>query len=178
MGNHRLIRHRPFYILSLILLLNACAAPLLLLTPQGQLMWALLKPLVGLDPNDVGLFEQPIIKDRMQTLLGSQYNNTMKVLTTATEIQQQGPLFYVIANHSPIPEYAEKAGLVWNADTNQMALMLLTGGSPQIIAEKLLSKKIEDTSREQLASIIPVWPTELQALAEQAAAVEKTIEGH
>ena len=33
-------------------------------------MWALLKPLVGLDPNDVGLFEQPLIKNRMQELLG------------------------------------------------------------------------------------------------------------
>jgi len=47
-------------------MLNACVAPLLLMSPQGQLMWALLKPLVGLDPNDVGLFFNPIFQLLLQ----------------------------------------------------------------------------------------------------------------
>ncbi len=169
MGNLRRSRYRPIFLLSLILMLNACAAPLLLMSPQGQLMWALFKPLVGLDPNDMGLFEQPLIKDRMQALLGSQYENTMQVLSTATEIQQQGPLFYVIANHSPIPEFAEEAGLVWNADTNQLAIMLVTGGSPQIIAEQLVDKKMAIFGGEQVAGLAPIWPSELMGFAELAA---------
>ena len=175
MGKHPLIR-RSFYLLCLTLLLNACAAPLLLMTPQGQLMWALLKPLVGLDPNDVGLFEQPIIKSRMQSLLGSQYGNTMKVLSTATEIQQQGPLFYVISNHSPIPEYAEKAGLVWDADTNQMAMVLLGGGSPQIFAEKLVKEQLDKEGNKQLAVITPKLPTELQDSINAAKALQDAIQ--
>jgi hypothetical protein len=149
------------------LLLNACAAPLL---------WAFMKPMVGLDPNDVGLFEQPFVKDRMQAMLGDNYDATMKILATADKIQQQGPLYYVISNHSPIPEIAEKAGFVWNSDNNQMAVMLLTGGSPQIFAEKLVQDTLKnkvndkvqeaeasakDAAKEQMASLVPLWPTEL-----------------
>ncbi|MGL6011370.1 MAG: hypothetical protein ACRC0J_07640, partial [Shewanella oncorhynchi] len=74
---------RCLHIVWLALMLNACVAPLLLMSPQGQLMWALLKPLVGLDPNDVGLFEQPLIKNRMQELLGKNYDTTLSLLKTA-----------------------------------------------------------------------------------------------
>ena len=59
-------------ILLIGLLLSGCVAPLLA-GAQSQLMWALLKPLVGFDPNEVDLFEQPLIKDRMQPLLGEHY---------------------------------------------------------------------------------------------------------
>jgi hypothetical protein len=171
LGNTRFIPHK-LHIIWLVFLLNACAMPLLLLSPQGQMMWALMKPLVGLDPNDVGLFEQPMIKGRMQAILGPQYGNTMKILATADEIQQQGPLYYVISKHSPIPDIADKAGFVWNAENNQMAVMLLTGGSPQVFAEKLLkdtvNAKVEQTQeqikqagKDQLTKQVPLWPTEL-----------------
>ncbi|WP_434926430.1 hypothetical protein [Shewanella sp. HL-SH2] len=176
MGNTRLIRNK-LHLIWLVFLLNACAMPLLLLSPQGQMMWALMKPLVGLDPNDVGLFEQPMVKDRMQAILGPQYGNAMKILATADEIQQQGPLYYVISNHSPIPDIADKAGFVWNADNNQMAVMLLTGGSPQIFAEKLVkdtvNTKVEQTQeqitqagKDELVQQVPLWPTELTAIIE------------
>lgn len=123
------------------------------MTPQGQLMWALMKPLVGLDPNDVNLLEQPLIKDRMENLLGENYGTAVSLLKTADEIQQQGPLFYLVSKHTPVPELAEKAGFVWNSETNQMAVMMLTGGSPTVYAETLLNDKAE--------KVIPSWPTEL-----------------
>lgn len=143
---------RCLNIIGLALMLTACVAPLLLISPQGQLMWALLKPLVGLNPNDVGLFEQPLIKDRMHSLLGDNYDTTMSLLKTAEKIQQEGPLFYLVSTYTPVPEMAEKAGLVWNSQNNQMAVMLMTGGAPLVIAEQL---------NQQAENVIPSWPKEL-----------------
>ncbi|MGI2134469.1 hypothetical protein [Shewanella baltica] len=143
---------RCLHILWLALMLNACVAPLLLMSPQGQLMWALLKPLVGLDPNDVGLFEQPLIKNRMQELLGKNYDTTLSLLKTADKIQQEGPLIYLVSTYTPVPEMAEKAGLVWNSDTNQMAVMLMKGGAPLVISEQFSN---------QTEKRVPSWPKEL-----------------
>ncbi|MCH1929131.1 hypothetical protein L9G16_02945 [Shewanella sp. A25] len=158
---------RCLNIIWLALMLNACVAPLLLLSPQGQLMWALLKPLVGLNPNDVGLFEQPLIKDRMQALLGDNYDTTMSLLKTADKIQQEGPLFYMVSNYTPVPEMAEKAGFVWNSDTNQMAVMLVTGGAPKIISEQLAN---------QTEKLVPSWPTELADYTDPQKLQQKAIE--
>lgn len=115
-------------------------------------MWALLKPLVGLDPNDVGLFEQPLIKNRMQELLGKNYDTTLSLLKTADKIQQEGPLIYLVSTYTPVPEMAEKAGLVWNSDTNQMAVMLMKGGAPLVISEQFSN---------QTEKLVPSWPKEL-----------------
>ena len=115
-------------------------------------MWALLKPLVGLDPNDVGLFEQPLIKNRMQELLGKNYDTTLSLLKTADKIQQEGPLIYLVSTYTPVPEMAEKAGLVWNSDTNQMAVMLMKGGAPLVISEQFSN---------QTEKRVPSWPKEL-----------------
>jgi hypothetical protein len=154
---------RAWY-LAVIFLLSGCIAPALLFSPQGQLMWALLKPLVGLDPNEVNLFEQPLIKNRMQSLLGENYDTTVSLLKTANEIQQEGPLFYLVSRHTPIPLLAEKAGFVWNADTNQMAVLLVTGGAPQIFAEHI---------NKQAEQLIPSWPKELADYADPAALQQK-----
>jgi hypothetical protein len=86
-------------------------------------------------------------------------------------------LYYVISKHSPIPDIADKAGFVWNAENNQMAVMLLTGGSPQVFAEKLVkdtvNAKVEQTQeqikqagKDQLSQQVPLWPTELTAIIE------------
>ncbi|WP_297893361.1 hypothetical protein [Shewanella sp.] len=158
---------RGLHIVWLALMLNACVAPLLLMSPQGQLMWALLKPLVGLNPNDVGLFEQPLIKDRMQALLGDNYDTTMSLLKTADKIQQEGPLFYMVSTYTPVPEMAEKAGFVWNSDTNQMAVMLLTGGSPKIISEQFT---------DQAEKLVPSWPKELVDYTDPQKLQQKAIE--
>ena len=48
----------------LSLMLSACVAPLLMMSPTSQLMWALLKPPVGVGPNEATLFVQPPIKGR------------------------------------------------------------------------------------------------------------------
>ncbi len=153
LGKWILIPCRPIHFLWWVLFLNACAAPLLLLSPQGQLMWALLKPLVGLDPKEVNLLKQPIIESRMAPLLGEHYTTAVALLDTANEIQQQGPLYYLVSNYTPVPELAEKAGLVWNAETNQMAVMLITGGSPTVFAEQVLNQQMEQ--------VVPTWPKEL-----------------
>ncbi|HGY5239508.1 TPA: hypothetical protein ACNV64_004228 [Aeromonas salmonicida subsp. pectinolytica] len=134
----------------LSLMLSACVAPLLMMSPTSQLMWALLKPLVGFDPNQANLFEQPLIKDRMTAILGPNYDSTMQLLKTANELQQEGPLFYVVSRYAPMPEVAKQAGMVWNSQTNQMSVMLLKGdGTPQVFGENL-------------AASAPSWPSEMQ----------------
>lgn len=111
----------------LSLMLSACVAPLLMMSPTSQLMWALLKPLVGFDPNEVNLFEQPLIKDRMTAILGPNYDSTMQLLKTADKLQQEGPLFYVVSEYAPVPDIAKQAGMVWNSQTNQMSVLLQKG---------------------------------------------------
>ncbi|WP_323885097.1 hypothetical protein, partial [Aeromonas hydrophila] len=134
----------------LSLMLSACVAPLLMMSPTSQLMWALLKPLVGFDPNEANLFEQPLMKDRMTSILGPNYDSTMQLLKTANELQQEGPLFYVVSRYAPVPDVAKQAGMVWNSQTNQMSVMLLKGdGTPQVFGENL-------------AAGAPSWPTEMQ----------------
>ncbi|WP_445396731.1 hypothetical protein [Zobellella sp. An-6] len=132
---------------ALSLLLSACVAPMLAMGP-GQLMWALLKPMVGLDPNTTNLFEQPVIKTRMTGLLGPHYDTTVNLLRTATELQQEGPLFYLASRYNP-QEGAERAGLVWNSETNQMAALLNTGEQTKVFTES-------HTGRAA------VWPSAMQ----------------
>ena len=140
----------------LSLMLSDCVAHLLMMSPTSQLMWALLKPLVGFDPNEANLFEQPIIKDRMTSILGPNYDSTMQLLKTANELQQEGPLFYVVSRYAPMPDVAKQAGMVWNSQTNQMSVMLLKGdGTPQVFGENL-------------AAATPSWPTEMQGWQAQA----------
>ncbi|MEI8613621.1 hypothetical protein P4S54_07940 [Shewanella sp. PP-He15 brown] len=158
---------RCLHILWLALTLNACVAPLLLMSPQGQLMWTLLKPLVGLDPNDVGLFEQPLIKNRMQELLGKNYDTTLSLLKTADKIQQEGPLIYLVSTYTPVPEMAEKAGLVWNSDTNQMAVMLMKGGAPSVFSEQFSN---------QAQKLVPSWPKELADYTDPQKLQQKALE--
>jgi chemotaxis protein histidine kinase CheA len=134
----------------LSLTLSACVAPLLMMSPTSQLMWALLKPLVGFDPNEVNLFEQPLIKDRMTDILGPNYDSTMQLLKTANELQQEGPLFYVVSRYAPVPDVAKQAGMVWNSQTNQLSVLLQKGdGTTQAFGENL-------------ADTAPLWPTTMQ----------------
>lgn len=130
-------------------------------------MWALLKPLVGLNPNDVGLFEQPLIKNRMQELLGKNYDTTLSLLKTADKIQQEGPLIYLVSTYTPVPEMAEKAGLVWNSETNQMAVMLMKGGAPLVISEQFSN---------QTEKRVPSWPKELADYTDPQKLQQKALE--
>ena len=105
------MRSRPLAaILALTLLLTACV-PALVMPSTTQLMLALLRPLVGLDPNAVNLYEQPLIKSRMTALLGEHYTTALTLLRTADALQREGPLFFVVSRYTPVPELAERAGL-------------------------------------------------------------------
>jgi hypothetical protein len=146
-------------VLAMSVLLSACVGALVA-KAGTQLLLSLMKPMVGFDPNAGGLFEQPLIKDRMVAFLGPQYEPAMQLIKTADTLQQEGPLFYVVSRYTPVPELAEKAGFVWNSETNQMALMLVTGGSPTVIAEKIVATQT-DRLAEQL---VPQWPGELQSV--------------
>ena len=132
-------------------------------------MWSFLKPLVGFDPNEVNLFEAPMIKNRMTSLLGEKYEPTMKLLRTAQSIQQEGALFYVASRYAPEPvkNITDKAAMVWNADTNQMAVLLIKDGTPEIISEQIEGSK---------QAISAVLPTELQQAFEQAKAAKNVLE--
>jgi hypothetical protein len=135
------------------LLLTGCIAPALLMTSQAQLLGELMRPLVGFNPLDVNLFENPLIRDPMVALMGeSNYRTAVTLLNTATAIQQQGPLFFVVSEHSPLPHLAEKAGFVWNSDHNQMAILLVSGGKTEIFHQV-----VEGAA----GKVIPSWPKEL-----------------
>lgn len=149
----------------LSLMLSACVAPLLMMSPTSQLMWALLKPLVGFDPNEANLFEQPLIKDRMTAMLGPNYESTMQLLKTADELQQEGPLFYVVSRYAPVPDVAKQAGMVWNADTNQLAVMVQKGdGATQVFGENL-------------TAATPTWPSAMQGWQSQATPAATALTG-
>ncbi len=150
--------------------LSACVSSLLIGNRlQSKLMWTLLKPLVGFDPNEVNLFEAPLIKNRMTSLLGDKYEPTMKLLRTAQAVQQEGALFYVASRFAPSPvkEITDKAAMVWNADTNQMAILLIKDGTPEIISEQIEGSK---------QAITPMLPKELQSAYEQAKAAKNVLE--
>lgn len=152
------------------LCLTACVSSLLIGNKvQSKLMWSFLKPLVGFDPNEVNLFETPMIKNRMTKLLGDKYEPTMKLLRTAQEIQQEGALFYVASRYAPpkVQAITDKAGMVWNADTNQMAVVLIKDGTPQIFSEQIENAK---------EKITPVLPKELQNAYDNAVEKKKELD--
>lgn len=152
------------------LFLSACVSSLLIGNQlQSKLMWSFLKPLVGFDPNEVNLFETPMVKDRMTAILGDKYEPTMKLLRTAQEIQQEGALFYVASRYAPpqVQAITDKAAMVWNADTNQMAVMLIKDGVPDILSEQV------EGAKEKLT---PVLPKEVQAAYDQAQAARAMID--
>jgi len=151
-------------VLALVLGLAGCVAPVLLMPDSSQVIWALLKPLVGFDPNTVNLWEQPVIRQRMTTLLGARYAPVMQIIRTANELKQEGPLFYVVSRFTPVPDIADKAGLVWNKDTNQFAALLHKDGVTEILSEKLHTAVVERATAE-VQQRWPQWPTELAPLA-------------
>ncbi len=159
-------------ILTLIACLLTGCLTQILVSASKEVMWRLLTPMIGLDPNQTNLLEQPLIKDRMTAFLGPQYEPVISLLKTADELQKEGPLFYVVSRYTPVPEYAEKAGFVWNSETNQMAVMLVTGGSPTIIAEKLIEKQVN----AKVAEFVPQWPGELQSILDADALKKQATE--
>ena len=168
-----LSKMRVAYLLKILLigcLLTGCVAPLLA-GAQSQLMWALLKPLVGFDPNEVDLFEQPLIKDRMQPLLGEHYGTAVSLLKTANEIQQEGPLFYVLSNNPVTGPAANKAGFLWNSQTNQMAILLKEQGKTTVFSEA-----VKSTTDGALSKNVPEWPTAMQSLLDPAALQQQVVD--
>ena len=206
---------RLFLPAVLCLALSACVSSLLIGNQlQNRLMWALLKPLVGFDPNEVNLYEIPQVKQRMTTLLGDNYEPTVALLRTADRIQQEGALIYVTSRvleevvTVPLPPEVEvlqgqveavrevqeqvgqvqeqveqvrdvqeqvvqvqeqveevrtqvqvlrsAAGMVWNGDTNQLAVVLVEKGVSKVFAEQPQGDVILD----------PVWPVSMQPLFE------------
>lgn len=155
---------------ALSLCLVGCVSSLLLGNQlERQLMGAVLKPLVGFDPNEVDLFEIPVVKDRMTALLGEHYEPTMAVLKTAQSIQQEGALYYVLSRHAPseVRQYTDQAAMIWNADTNQMAVMLIQDGMPEVFSEQVASVK---------EALTPTLPVEVQQRIDQAVAIKKAVD--
>lgn len=155
--------------LLIITCLSACTSVLIGNRAQSLLMKAIFKPLVGFDPTEVKLLEKPIIKERMQALLGDKYEPTMKLLNTAQEIQQEGALFYIASRYAPkqVQAITDKAGMVWNGDTNQMAVVLIENGKAEIFSEQIAGAK---------EKLVPTLPKELQAAYDQAKAAEQAVE--
>lgn len=155
---------RPVLLFVALSCLAGCVAPALLMPSSSQVVWALLKPLVGFDPNSVNLWEQPAIRSRMTAFLGERYEPVMQLVRTADELEQEGPLFYVVSRYTPLPQIADKAGLVWNKDTNQFAALLHKDGVTEILAEKLQTT-VENRASAAAQTLVPKWPAELAPLA-------------
>lgn len=152
--------------------LSGCVAPLvapMVASAQSKLLWALIKPMVGLDPNEVNLFEQPLIKDRLQPLLGDHYGTAVSLLKTADEVQQEGPLFYVLSNNALTKPLADKAGFVWNAQTNQMAVLLQQQGQPQQVFSEALGATGTTAATAATSAAVPTWPSAMQGLIQNPA---------
>ena len=98
---------------------------------------------------------------RMTALLGERYNTAMQLLHTANQLQQEGPLFFVVSRFTPIPEIAEGAGLVWNSETNQMAALLRSGGVAEVFKETA-HRAVITQANNALQEAVPVWPAVLQ----------------
>lgn len=156
--------------LTMALLLSACVSSLLVGNQlQSRLMWAFIEPLVGFNPNEINFFEAPLVKDRMTTLLGDKYEPAMRLLRTANQIQQEGALYYVASRYAPqeARDLADSAGLVWNADTNQMAVLLVRDGVPDLLAEQA------QTAATQ--RIEPLLPAELKSVYDRALAARAAV---
>lgn len=165
----RLLKH--FTTLATVLLVSGCVSSLLVGNQlQSRLMWAFMEPLVGFNPNDINFFEAPIIKDRMTALLGDKYEPTMRLLRTANQIQQEGALYYVASRYAPaeVKGIVDTAGLVWNADTNQMAVLLVKDGVPDLLAEQA------QTAAAQF--IEPMLPAPLKTVYDQALAAKAAVD--
>ncbi len=212
---------RVFLPVILCLTLTACVSSLLVGNQlQSRLMWAVLKPLVGFDPNEVNLFEIPLVQERMTALLGDACQPTVDLLRTADRIQQEGALIYVASRvidevvALPLPEdvalvqeqveqvqavqeqveqtreqleqakaqveavqenvaeikeqvkvVRSAAGMVWNGDTNQLAVVLLEKGVSAVFAEQL----------PEAPALEPVWPVSIQPLLEAGAVTERPV---
>jgi hypothetical protein len=93
----------------------------------------------------------------------------MKLLRTANEIQKEGALIYLVSRYAPPEAQAivDTAGLVWNADTNQMAVMLVKDGAAEIVSEQAEAGK---------QAIVAKLPTELQTTYNKALAVKSTLD--
>ena len=98
-------------------------------------------------------------------LLGSHYDTVIQLLKTADELQQEGPLFFVVSKFTPFPAVAEKAGLVWNSDTDQMAVAMLKGDGLQIISEAVQHTAIGQANTTETHAVPVVWPAVMQAWA-------------
>lgn len=150
-------------------LLCGCASVLIGNKAQSMVTKALFKSLLGVDLQEVKILENPLIKGRMQALLGDKYEPAMKLLNTAQEVQQEGPLFYIVSRYAPpkVQAVTDKAGMVWNSDTNQMAVMLIKDGKADILSEQVAGAK---------KLIEPVLPKELQTAYDKAKTMQKAIE--
>ncbi len=145
----------------------ALASCTLLMGPQASIINSLFEKFVGVSPLDAKIFEHPLIKGRMQDLLGDKYDATMKILNTASAIQKEGPLYYVVSRYTPLPQFAEKAGFVYNSETNQMVVLLLKGDVHTLLFE---------TVGKATEKVAPALPKELDLLIHPEKIIDKAID--
>lgn len=146
------------------LVLASCT---LIMGPQTAIINSLFEKFVGVSPLDAKIFEHPLIKGRMQDLLGDKYDATMQILNTASAIQKEGPLYYVVSRYTPLPEFAEKAGFVYNSETNQMVVLLLKGD-----VHTLLYETVSKTAEK----VAPALPKELDILIHPEKLIDRAID--
>ncbi|MGN0921447.1 MAG: hypothetical protein ACI4NJ_06985 [Cellvibrio sp.] len=123
-------------VVTILFSLTACTSLLIGNRIQGAILNAVFTQLVGKSPEQ--LLADYRIQDRLKPLLGEHYEPAMKLLQTAREVQREGALFYVASRYAPdeVKGALSTAAMIYNADTNQMAVMLLGEDTAQIIGEQ------------------------------------------
>ena len=131
-----------------------------MMSPTSQLMGPC-SPLVGFDPNEANLFEQPLIKDRMTAMLGPNYDTTMQLLKTANELQQEGPLFYVVSRYARYRTRPSRPAWCGTPTPTSLPSCCRRGRATQVFGENL-------------TAATPVWPSTMQDWQSQTASAATT----
>lgn len=109
----------------------------------------------------------------MKGFLGDFYEPVMQLLMTANTFQEKARYFMWFHAIHRCHSWQRKRDLSNYLVPNQMAVMLITGGSPTVIAERVLIKQ----ANQKIAEALPEWPVELQTILDEDALKKKSGRG-
>jgi hypothetical protein len=189
---------RVLIIVMIVSLLGGCTSLIFGNRLQSAVLGALFESVLGFNPNDVKLLENPAVKSRMQSMLGSKYEPTVALLREAQKIQRDGAAYYLLAKAAPTITntiakqtgmsqeqtnaalaLANNAGLSWDSNLNKFSVLLVQDGVPQLFSEPTATEgdaasepSQEPVSPSIAAALVPSLPKEMQAVYSQAKALD------
>ncbi|MDZ7924232.1 MAG: hypothetical protein U5M23_09240 [Marinagarivorans sp.] len=180
---------RLLVVVLIISLLTGCTSLIVGNRMQSAILGALFESVLGFNPNDVKILENPAVKSRMQAMLGDKYDVTVSLLREAQKIQRDGAAYYILAKTAPVitKTIAEKtglsqettgaalalvnnAGMSWDSNLNQFSVLLVEDGVPKVFSEAVGQGKesVGKTVSQNSVALLPALPKEMQAVYDQA----------